>query len=411
MNRRRLHRADRSPNGLVNAAAEQLIAGELAAVERRHEAAWIRHVGFPASSDIGHSALAAILTRVALNNIGDPFADGLIPNHTKEYERRVLDLAAELFRAPHGGWWGAVTGGSTEGNLMGVLCGRTRFPRAIVMHSAAAHYSVAKAAHILAMPTAVVAANPRGEMDYGDLREKLRQHRHRQPVIVATAGTTMSEACDSVTDIDRVCRAAGIAPDQRHLHVDAALSGIPLALLPVGQRPSFDLADGADSIVTSGHKFLSTLMPSGIFLVKSSARGHARGVTVDYIGGIDSTISGSRSGHLPLLLWHALRRHGLQGLQLRAQHARQLAAYTERRLFDLGWPVWRNPHAFTVMIQTPPPQVTQRWALPSSGGWSHLITMPGVTRVQVDLLIADLAAHLPRRPTAPAGPALTVARA
>jgi histidine decarboxylase len=389
------HRSDQS---LIVAADPRTITAEVAALQTDLDRAWARHLGFPGTADLHHTVLATLLTRYALNNIGDPFEDGLVPNHTKRFERQVLDAAAQLFRAPRGRWWGAVTNGSTEGNLMGVLAGRNRFPEAIVLHSAAAHYSVPKAARVLAMPSDVVAVDHHGEMNYDSLRAKLRQHRHRRPVIVATIGTTMTEAIDSVTAIVTACADVGITADRRHIHADAALSGIPLALLAAGQRPGFDLRDGADSIVTSGHKFLSTLMPSGIYLVKATTAQvtAAAASRVDYIGGHDTTISGSRSGHLPLLLWEALRRHGVDGLRRRAAQARQTAAYAEQALQNIGWPTWRNPLGFTVMLATPPAAISRRWALPTSGGWSHLITMPGVGRHLVDELIADLAACKPR---------------
>jgi histidine decarboxylase len=91
-----------------------------------------------------------------------------------------------------------------------------------------------------------------------------------------------------------------------------------------------------------------------------------------------------------LLLWYAIRRHGISGLRRRAEQSRSMAAYALRRLSKAGWPAYRNPHAFTVVLRTPPPAVTARWVLASSDGWSHIVCMPGVTRDQIDEFVEDL---------------------
>src|SRR5262249_50090245 len=102
------------------------------------------------------------------------------------------------------------------------------------------------------------------------------------------------------------------------------------------------------------------------------------------------TISGSRSGHAPLLLWYALRTLGIEGLRRRADECRRLAAYTMKRLVETGWEAFRHDHAFTVVLRTPPEQVTKQWVLAASNGWSHIICMPGITYSQIDGFVKDL---------------------
>jgi histidine decarboxylase len=247
------------------------------------------------------------------------------------------------------------------------------------------------------MPSLVVRADDSGQMDYDDLAEQLVRHGGGSVVVVATAGTTMTEAVDDTRRIHTVLDAAKVR--NRFVHVDAALAGIPLALVDPHQRPGFDFTDGADTVAVSGHKFLGCPFPCGIVVARS---GH-RGVAVDYLDSLDTTISGSRSGHTPLMLWHALTRHGIEGLRARATSARDLAAYTTRRLTDLGWEAWRHDHAFTVVLKTPPAAVTDRWVLASThDGWSHIICMPGVTRTQIDGFVHDLATSIGRHPQMPA---------
>jgi histidine decarboxylase len=306
-------------------------------------------------------------------------------------EREVVGFCADLFRAPVADRWGYVTSGGSEGNLYGLRLGRALYPDAVAYLSDEAHGSVAKALELLGVASIVVRAEESGEMDYVDLADQVDRHRHRPAVVVASVGSTMGEAIDDVRRIGEVLDA--LAVRRRFVHADAALSGIPLALLDPATRPGFDFADGADCVTVSGHKFLGVPLPCGVVVARASHRARvARAAS--YTGSADATIGCSRSGHAPLMLWHALRRHGVDGLRARAERSRGLAAYLHTRLDELGWPAIRHEHGFTVVLRTPPAAVTARWVLASARGWSHVITMPGVTREQLDAFLADLEASL-----------------
>jgi len=367
---------------------------ELATLRERLEATRPFNIGFPGATDFDYSALSEFFAVHLLNNVGDPYVDGAGPNQTKAFEREVVSFCADLFRAPPHDRWGYVTTGGTEGNLYALWLARSLYPDALAYVSDAAHYSIAKALDLLALPYVVVGADDTGEMDAGDLADQLARHRERPALVAATAGTTMSEAVDDVRGIARILDA--LAVRRRFIHVDAALSGIPLGLLDPAERPGFDFADGADSVAVSGHKFLGAPFPCGVVVVRASDRDRVAR-RVGYTGSPDSTVTGSRSGHAALLLWHAIRTYGRDGLRRRAESARELAAYVHRRLLDLGWEAYRHPHAFTVVLRTPPERVARRWVLAEDGERSHIVTMPGVTRESVDAFLADLAAAVAAR--------------
>jgi histidine decarboxylase len=343
-------------------------------------------IGYPGATDLTFPGLAEIVTGQLLNNVGDPWDDGHGRNHTKQFERQVVGTVADLLGAPRG-WWGYVTTGSTEGTLHALDEAGQTYPDAIVYTSTAAHYSVAKAARLLKMPLVRLPVDARGRMDVVELHRELKRRRQRPAVIVATAGTTMTEAVDDVGLITELCEQLGIT--RRRLHVDAALSGIPLAMLPDDERPEFDFGAGATSMVVSGHKFLSTLMPCGVLVHARQPRG-ASGNRVSYTGSADSTITGSRSGHTPLLLWWALSTLGMDGLRRRARASRELAVYTHAQLRELGWPTRLNRNAFTVTLDEPPPPVLAKWVLASDRGTAHIVCMPGVGRDQIDEFVGDL---------------------
>jgi histidine decarboxylase len=259
----------------------------------------------------------------------------------------------------------------------------------VVYVSAAAHPTITTILDRLCMGHLVVRAQPSGEMDYDDLADQLRPRRDFAAIVVACIGTPLTEAVDDVSRISAVLDE--LAVRRRWIHADAALSGIPLALLDPARRPAFDFTAGIRSIVVSGHKFIGSPVPCGMFLMRDSDRPYL-GRAAGYTGSPDHTWANSRSGLAALALWYTLRRHGADGLRARAQAARDLAAHTHRRLVDIGWPAWRhNPDGFTVILATPPPAVTTTWPLPDHGANSHIICMPGLTKDRIDAFLDDLA--------------------
>lgn len=383
--------ATRATTSKLAETTGQDLARALADLTTEQATARYYDIGFPGAVDLTYPELSDLMTGHLLNNVGDPYLDGHGRNHTKRFEREVIDLLGDWLCAP-AGRWGYVTSGASEGTDHALDEAWQTYPDLVVYGSAAAHYSLVKAARRQKLTLVQVGVNPDGSMNLADLEDELRRRRDRPAMIVATVGTTMTEAIDDVAGITALCDQLAIT--RRRLHVDAALSGIPLALLPDGQRPRFDFTAGATSIVLSGHKFLSTRHPCGVLIYAESPYVRA-GRTVPYTGSLDTTISGSRSGHTPLLLWLSLFRLGADGHRARAAAARDLAGYTHQRLTEIGWPASRpNQLGFTVVLDPPPAAVTTKWVLADDGYRAHVITMPGITTAQIDEWLADLVAAI-----------------
>src|SRR5262249_51882205 len=152
-----------------------------------------------------------------------------------------------------------------------------------------AHPSVIKAADLLGLPHICIRTDRHGVLDLADFAAQVDRRRDRAVIVVATAGTTMWEAVDDLRLISDVLD--HLAVRRRFVHVDAALSGIPLALLDPDDRPAFDFADGADSISVSGHKFLAVPTPCGVVITRGILRTVFGGS--GYAGSPDTTITGS----------------------------------------------------------------------------------------------------------------------
>ncbi|WP_433533445.1 histidine decarboxylase [Micromonospora sp. CA-263727] len=371
----------------VTAVLDQLVADATAAAPTS--------IGYPGAVDLDHSAVMTRLGARLWNNIGDP-ADTGGTAHTRILERAVVDWIADLVAMPADDRWGYVTTGGTEGNLSALHAAYRCWPTARIYHSTAAHYSIPKIVDMLGARAVTVQAGPDGEMAYDDLAAQLRRRRRWPAIVVATAGTTMTEAVDDTTRIHAILTEYGIPG---HTHVDAALSGIPLAL---DGALRLDDSSGIGSITISGHKFLGIPTPCGVVLIRDHLRRpHLRHVS--YTAAADTTITGSRCGLAAALLWHAIATHGREGHRWRTAEARRLAAHAVDQIRATGWTAWRHPHAFTVVLPTPPPAVRAKWLLASDGPVSHLICMPGISEGQVRAFAADLA-------TAVSTPALSLPR-
>ena len=346
------------------------------------------YVGYPCNADFDFTELMPFF-EFAINNIGDPFGGSNIPLNTHDIEREVLADFAEFTHAPKDGWWGYVTSGGTEGNMYGLYVARELFPEGICYFSEDTHYSVAKVLRLQHTRNIMLKSQQNGELDYTDLRETLRIHRDVPPIIFANIGTTMKGAVDSLAKIRAVLD--DLAITNAYIHADAALSGM---ILPFVDAPQpWDFAAGADSIAISGHKMLGSPLPSGVVLARKA---HVDRIarSIEYIGALDTTISGSRSAIGPLFLWYRLRTLGREGISAMVRASLERAAYAVDALRAHGIEAWRNENSVTVVFPRPPEGVMKKWIIAPKRNLGHLITMPHVTKDIVDEFVADFSAAL-----------------
>lgn len=343
-------------------------------------------LGYPSAFDIDYRPMVPFLA-YSQNNIGDPFRTGNYRLNSHEFEREVLAFFARITHAPEGQWWGYVTNGGTEGNLYGMYLAREACPNGIVYFSRDSHYSVPKNLHFLGMRNIMIRSQTNGEMDYEDLRETVKIRRDATPIIFANIGTTMKEGRDNIRVIHGILDELAI--QKRYVHSDAALCGGYAAFLE--PRPAWDFADGADSIAISGHKFFASPIPCGIVLARK-AHVDRIGHSVAYIGTRDTTISGSRDGFTPILLWYAIKSLGEEGMRMRLEKAMAVAAHAKRKFMEAGIQARSNRAALTLVFPKPPRAVCEKWQLATAGDIAHIVCMPHVSHEQVDMLLADIIA-------------------
>ena len=167
-----------------------------------------------------------------------------------------------------------------------------------------------------------------------------------------------------------------------------------LSLPFVDDPQPWDFRAGIDSISVSGHKMVGSPIPCGVAVAeKANVDRIAR--RIEYVGTLDTTLTGSRNAITPLFLWYAFRTIGLDGFRRRIQTCFEVADYAIERLNRIGRNAWRHRNSVTVVFDRPPMPFVGKWQLAVQAGVAHLITMPHVTRELIDRLVDDLAGHAP----------------
>ncbi|MYA59183.1 MAG: histidine decarboxylase [Chloroflexi bacterium] len=343
-----------------------------------------RHsVGYPANLDFDYTALLPFM-RHMVNNVGDPFHDSNYRSNTHEIEREVIGVFADLMHLPRDQAWGYVTSGGTEGNMYGLYLGRELYPDGVVYFSQDTHYSVVKIMSVLKVRNIMIRSQDNGEIDYDDLRETLRINRDAPAVVMANIGTTMKGAVDDVQRIRGILDE--LAVTRSYLHADAALSGMILPFVDNPQPYGFDA--GFDSVAISGHKMVGSPLPCGVALTR---RAYVSRIAraIEYVGVLDTTLTGSRNALTPLILWYAFQQKGLDGFRRMVGGCLETAEYAVTRFNGNGIPAWRHRNSVTVVFPRPPAAVVRKWQLAPQGDIAHLIAMPHVTRGTIDALVEE----------------------
>lgn len=346
------------------------------------------YLGYPLANDFSYEKLAPFLN-LQINNVGDPYTPSSLGIDTKDIEKEVIDFFANLLRARKNTVWGYVTNGGSEGNLYGLYLAREAFPNGMVYYSESTHYSVKKNLHLLNIQNIVIRSSKSGEIDYDDLERSIVLRRHKPAIFFLNIGTTMKEAIDQLDKIKHIIKKLAIK--DYYIHCDAALLGVVAPF--INPRPSFDFSEGIDSISISGHKFIGSPIPCGIVLCKNEHKERV-GSSISYVATKDTTITGSRNGLTPLILWYALKSMGISGLKERVNKCISLAKYTEQKLQEIGIQAWRNPNAITVVINNPSAWICKKYQLAVEDDIAHIICMPGITKNQIDAFILDVKTDL-----------------
>jgi L-2,4-diaminobutyrate decarboxylase len=251
-------------------AADPLALARMVANEsiQLHHPAYMGHQVCPPFAE---AALADLLISVTNNStaVWEMSPIGTV------IEKEVVRWLADLAGYPEQSLGTAVSGGSAA-NLTGLMAARARWmadelnlgKHPLVITSADAHYSIARAAAIMGIPgenVLKVATDDAYRMDVGALEEVLAAAEEREDAsvlaIVATSGSTATGAFDKLDEI-------ALLRDRYRtwLHVDAAHGAS--ALLSETLAPLVRDLGRADSFSWDPHKMLWMPLSLGTILVR-----------------------------------------------------------------------------------------------------------------------------------------------
>lgn len=245
-----------------------------------HHPRYLSHLNCPVTLPAVAADLIAVITNTAVESWDQATAAAVI-------EDRLIDFTAGLIGFPSCAG-GTFTSGGTQSNLQALTIARDKAPgpRPVFLATANAHYSVARAAHLLGLGpegVASVACDRRGRMDTLDLErvlDRVRAQGMTPAAVIATAGTTDRGAIDPLETIAELCERHRV-----HLHVDAAYGGA-LLCLPDDRRLAG--IERADSVTIDFHKgFFQPVACSALLLREAGDLGHIR-VNADYLNPEDS---------------------------------------------------------------------------------------------------------------------------
>lgn len=341
------------------------------------------YLGYPNNLKLDNKCLSKFLD-FPINNIGDPFI-GNNGINTCDFENEVLEYYRSLLFIKKDEFWGYVTTGGTEGNLFGILSGRSRYPMGTVYFSDASHYSIRKSIKILRMNSRIIKTDKKGEILYSHLKEEISKNISSPPVIVANIGTTMTGALDKIHCINKILVDLNI--EDFYIHCDAALMGNIIPYLTDNHIVDFTLP--IDSVAISGHKFLGSPIPCGITICKKHTIKELK-KRIEYISSDDGTITGSRNGISVLVLWKTIKLKEQLGLSVWAHSCIKRRDYAMKKLKQIEWPAWHNDLSITIVINKPPEYIIKKWHLATENDIAHIITMPSTTEDQINRFVADL---------------------
>ncbi|GAB6852895.1 histidine decarboxylase [Paraburkholderia kururiensis] len=414
-------------------------------------------LGYPVSQAFDYAALAPFLS-VHLNNLGDPYAAESTLLNTRALEQEVLAYFGKLWRSTDRkplvpeSFWGYLLGmGATEGNMYALWSAREYLrtqdftegakssvrEEPVVFYSEASHYSMAKCASALGIPTFEDLGNglypgqcpvtsdgrwPHGvPTDNGAVDpERLAElvdffaDKGHPPIIVLNAGTTFAGSFDDSPAVwqalcpvlERHSFRTGTDGANRQdfwIHVDGALGAAYLPYLEMAHTqkltsergPRFDFSlPYICSIVTSSHKWYGAPFASGVYMSREKYRMRPE-THPEYVSTPDTTLCGSRNGLSALILWYALATISPDEQAATAARCTELAAYAHHQLQSISewhpsFQVHRAPPSLAVRFTRPRPDIFDRFHLSGEGKLAHIVVMPHVTRSAIDLLVDAL---------------------
>lgn len=344
-------------------------------------------IGYPTACDFSYDYLSSLLN-FPINNIGDAFSSNVIFS-SHEYEVRVIEFMLNLYNSSIQQAWGYITSCSSESILYCLWKARnylqTLKKNIICLASEHSHYAIPKACNVTNLPINIIKSLDNGQINLQAFENFIQDINPNATaiILVANIGTTITSAIDDIKALKLLLQKYGIT---FYIHADAASDGMIVPF--IDDAPKFTLIKDFDSISISGHKFIGSPLPCGIMLIDKKYLEETN--SIEYIDIHDHTLSGSRNGITPVILYSAIKRLGYIGLEKKAKNARNYAEKLIHHFQSLEINAWKNPYAITVVLDKLPKTLLTKWHLPSFKLYSSITALPKLTENILDEFTSDI---------------------
>ncbi|CAN0368463.1 unnamed protein product [Scytosiphon promiscuus] len=337
------------------------------------------------------------LFNASLINVGEPGAVNKfnVPN-VRFMEKKVIDLVTEFWGGNPADHTGYVASGGSESNTIAVVNARDVMPDPHFLVNSEAHYSVLKACRVAGIPSDHVHKLDVDEGfnarlgSFAELLIELNSRKIESVAVFIASGTTFLEGQDNIAGMLKMLNLFGFPTSKRYVHIDAASSGF---FLPAYKGANPDRVPGfqhdIDSMSASVHKYPGSPFVGSVFVAKQETL-RALGMTVEYVGSLDFTLSCSRGTKPIMWIYQYLMYYKAVGTLPRiVGECGGRAEGLGKDLVAAGVPgVVRNQDAVTVAMPQPSAEICDRFMLTSQKGRSQVVVLPHVTDGMIEIFFS-----------------------
>lgn len=330
----------------------------------------------------------------------EPFFQG-----TQDIEKDVIQILSKDILQSQEDCDGYVTSGGTEANIQACWMYRNFFINTFnancneifLIASQDTHYSVNKAANLLNIDLVIVPV----DFDTREiLSDQLDKHVYeavkngkKYAIVISNAGTTMFGSVDSPDDYASVF----IKYDLNFkLHIDAAFGGFIYPIVNQNHNIGFNNKH-VSSVTMDAHKMLQAPYGTGIFITRKGLIDNVFTKEAKYVNGMDTTLSGSRSGANAVAIWIILQTYGPHQWLEKMKILNYRTEVCCQELEKLGIGFYRDSHMNIITIKSadlPKTLAVKFGLIPDShdedNNWYKIVVMDHVQQEALNDFISEL---------------------
>lgn len=279
---------------------------------------------------------------------------------THKIETDLIDICAtDILKAEPGTCDGYVAAGGTEANIQAIWTYRNLFrnennatnSEICIVASTDAHYSMAKAADILNIDLVQIPVDRSSRSIDRDALHKIisREVANGRKYFIGVCNmmTTMFGSVDDPQLFIDVFREFSV---DFKLHVDGAYGGFLYPFTDANSKLNFQNPH-VSSITLDAHKLVQAPYGTGVLIIRKGLLENVYTASAKYVKGLDTTLSGSRSGANAIAVWMILSTYGPDGWHDKIQNLLSVTDWLCNELDTLGLSYYRNPLSNIVTIK------------------------------------------------------------